>query len=109
MAESIRNDVTEGVDKQQREYLLRQQLEAIRKELGEGDGDVVAAMHVNDWDAGDVIKAAVESGAPVRVSLMNPAETTCRSPAAPPRSSMSPKRARSSAVMPRPPELCIVP
>ena len=42
VAESIRNDVTEGVDKQQREYLLRQQLEAIRKELGEGDGDVVA-------------------------------------------------------------------
>ena len=33
----IRADVTEGVDKQQREYLLRQQLEAIRKELGEGD------------------------------------------------------------------------
>lgn len=26
------------------------------------DGDVVAAMHANDWDAGDVIKAAVESG-----------------------------------------------
>ena len=42
VAESIRNDVTEGVDKQQREFLLRQQLEAIRKELGEGDGDVVA-------------------------------------------------------------------
>jgi len=38
----IRADVTEGVDKQQREYLLRQQLEAIRKELGEGDDDVVA-------------------------------------------------------------------
>ena len=42
VAESIRNDVTEGVDKQQREYLLRQQLAAIRKELGEGDDDVVA-------------------------------------------------------------------
>ena len=42
VAETIRNDVTEGVDRQQREYLLRQQLEAIRKELGEGDGDVVA-------------------------------------------------------------------
>src|SRR5688500_4212362 len=42
VAEPIRNDVTEGVDKQQREYLLRQQLEAIRKELGEGDGDIVA-------------------------------------------------------------------
>ena len=40
VAQSIRNDVTEGVDRQQREFLLRQQLEAIRKELGEGDGDV---------------------------------------------------------------------
>jgi ATP-dependent Lon protease len=38
----IRHDVTEGVDKQQREFLLRQQLSAIRKELGEGDEDVVA-------------------------------------------------------------------
>jgi ATP-dependent Lon protease len=37
----IRADVTEGVDKQQREYLLRQQLAAIRNELGEGDDDVV--------------------------------------------------------------------
>jgi ATP-dependent Lon protease len=37
----IRADVTEGVDKQQREYLLRQQLAAINKELGEGDDDVV--------------------------------------------------------------------
>jgi ATP-dependent Lon protease len=37
----IRADVTEGVDKQQREYLLRQQMAAIRRELGEGDDDVV--------------------------------------------------------------------
>ncbi len=37
--EQIRSDVTEGVEKQQREYLLRQQLAAIRKELGEDDGD----------------------------------------------------------------------
>ena len=36
----IRADVTEGVDKQQRDYLLRQQLAAIRKELGGGDDDV---------------------------------------------------------------------
>jgi ATP-dependent Lon protease len=41
VAETIRNDVTEGVDKQQRDYLLRQQLAAIRKELGEDDDDVV--------------------------------------------------------------------
>ena len=31
----IRDDVTEGMEKQQREYLLRQQMAAIRKELGE--------------------------------------------------------------------------
>jgi ATP-dependent Lon protease len=42
VAETIRNDVTEGMDRQQREFLLRQQLAAIRKELGEGDDDVVA-------------------------------------------------------------------
>jgi ATP-dependent Lon protease len=43
VATKIRNDVSDGVDKQQREYLLRQQLAAIRKELGEGDDDVAAS------------------------------------------------------------------
>src|SRR4029077_119514 len=33
VAESIRKDVTEGMEKQQREFLLRQQLAAVRKEL----------------------------------------------------------------------------
>jgi ATP-dependent Lon protease len=41
VAETIRNDVSEGMNKQQREFMLRQQLNAIRKELGEGDDDVV--------------------------------------------------------------------
>ncbi len=41
VTEQIRTDVTEGMDKHQREFLLRQQLAAIRKELGEGDDDVV--------------------------------------------------------------------
>jgi ATP-dependent Lon protease len=36
--ESIRKDVAEGMEKQQREFLLRQQLAAIRKELSELDG-----------------------------------------------------------------------
>ncbi|HET9601847.1 MAG TPA: endopeptidase La [Acidimicrobiales bacterium] len=40
--EQIRTDVTEGVEKQQREYLLRQQLAAIRKELGDDDADPAA-------------------------------------------------------------------
>ncbi|HCU96902.1 MAG TPA: endopeptidase La [Actinobacteria bacterium] len=39
VAETIRKDVTEGMEKQQREFLLRQQLAAVRKELGELTGD----------------------------------------------------------------------
>jgi ATP-dependent Lon protease len=41
VAETIRKDVTEGMEKQQKEFLLRQQLAAVRKELSEltGDGD----------------------------------------------------------------------
>ncbi len=39
MAETIQNDVREGMEKQQREFLLRQQLAAIRKELAGLDGE----------------------------------------------------------------------
>jgi ATP-dependent Lon protease len=38
VAETIGNDVREGMEKQQREFLLRQQLAAIRKELAALDG-----------------------------------------------------------------------
>ncbi|HEX6854910.1 MAG TPA: endopeptidase La [Streptosporangiaceae bacterium] len=38
VATTIENDVREGMEKQQREFLLRQQLAAIRKELAELDG-----------------------------------------------------------------------
>jgi ATP-dependent Lon protease len=37
----IRDDVEEGTAKQQREYILRRQLDSIRKELGEDDASVV--------------------------------------------------------------------
>ena len=37
----IREDVEEGATKQQREYILRRQMESIRKELGEDDASVV--------------------------------------------------------------------
>ena len=37
VSEKIGKDVREGMEKQQREFLLRQQLAAIRKELGEGE------------------------------------------------------------------------
>jgi ATP-dependent Lon protease len=39
VAETIRKDVQEGMEKTQREFLLRQQQEAIRKELAELNGD----------------------------------------------------------------------
>jgi ATP-dependent Lon protease len=39
LTEKIRTEVSSGMEQQQREFLLRQQLAAIRKELGEGDGD----------------------------------------------------------------------
>jgi ATP-dependent Lon protease len=41
LSEKIRNDVTEGLEDRQREFLLRQQMDAIRKELGEDDDDSV--------------------------------------------------------------------
>ncbi len=37
----IREDVNAGMEKQQREYLLRRQMDSIRKELGEDDASVV--------------------------------------------------------------------
>jgi ATP-dependent Lon protease len=57
----IRADVTEGVDKQQREYLLRQQLAAIRKELGEGDDDVVEQYRakISELDLPEKVSNAV--------------------------------------------------
>ncbi|MBV9660646.1 MAG: endopeptidase La [Acidimicrobiales bacterium] len=38
LKDRIRSDVAEGMERTQREYLLRQQLAAIRKELGETEG-----------------------------------------------------------------------
>jgi ATP-dependent Lon protease len=63
LRDRIRNDVTEGMEKTQREFLLRQQLAAIRKELGEGDGDEADERYrtwLADVDAPEGVKAAVE-------------------------------------------------
>ncbi|MET7438562.1 endopeptidase La [Streptomyces sp. NPDC004082] len=51
VAESIAKDVQEGVDKQQREFLLRRQLEAVRKELRELNGDSQDGEESDDYRA----------------------------------------------------------
>src|SRR5437667_452364 len=52
LKEKIRSDVAEGMEKTQREFLLRQQLEAIKKQLNEGGGDVVSTYRERVAKAG---------------------------------------------------------
>ncbi|SCD80129.1 ATP-dependent Lon protease [Streptomyces sp. TverLS-915] len=54
IAETIAKDVQDGVDKQQREFLLRRQLEAVRKELRELSGE-------DGEDESDDYRARVEA------------------------------------------------
>ncbi len=54
IAETIAKDVQDGVDKQQREFLLRRQLEAVRKELRELSGE-------DGEDGSDDYRARVEA------------------------------------------------
>ena len=48
----IREDVAEGAEKQQHEYLLRRQMDSIRKELGEDEGSVADEYRAKITDAG---------------------------------------------------------
>lgn len=62
LKDKIRTDVQEGMEKTQREFLLRQQLEAIKKELGEEDGDLATEYRRKIEDAGmpDAVRKEVE-------------------------------------------------
>src|SRR2546430_2679492 len=62
LKDKIRNEVQEGMEKRQREFLLRQQMEAIKKELGESDGDVAAEYRKKIEDAGmpEAVRKEVE-------------------------------------------------
>jgi ATP-dependent Lon protease len=53
LKDKIRTDVSEGMEKRQREFLLREQMSAIRKELGDdADGDVVEEYRAKIEQAG---------------------------------------------------------
>jgi ATP-dependent Lon protease len=62
LRERIRSEVAEGLDGQQREMLLRRQLDAIRKELGDDDADEVAGYRTRVADAQmpDTVRVAVD-------------------------------------------------
>ena len=62
LKERIQTDVADGMEKTQREFLLRQQMAAIRKELGEdGDGEGVVAEYRAKLDTlPEATRAAVE-------------------------------------------------
>jgi ATP-dependent Lon protease len=65
LRERIKNDVEEGMEKTQREFLLRRQLESIRKELGQlGSGDEDAPddyrSTLAERDLPDGVRTAVE-------------------------------------------------
>ena len=50
--QKIRDDVDSGAQKQQREYFLRKQMESIRKELGEDEGDLIGEYETKIAEAG---------------------------------------------------------
>jgi len=58
----IREDVESGAQKQQRDYFLRQQMDAIRKELGQNEGSVAEEYRTKIAAAGmpDTVKAQAE-------------------------------------------------
>src|SRR5437588_4532900 len=62
LKEKIRSEVAEGMEKTQREFLLRQQMEAIKKQLNEGGSDVVSTYRERVLKAGmpDAVRTEVE-------------------------------------------------
>src|SRR5258707_6356771 len=76
LKEKIRSDVAEGMEKTQREFLLRQQLEAIKKQLNEGGSDVVSTYRERIAKAGMpeavLVEVERELGRLERTSEQNP-------------------------------------
>jgi ATP-dependent Lon protease len=77
LQERIRHEVTDGMEAQQREFLLRQQLQAIRKELGDEDDEDGADAYrerVAAADLPEAVRTAVdrEIGRLERTGAQNP-------------------------------------
>src|SRR6478752_4006733 len=62
LKDRIRSEVTDGIDAQQREMLLRRQMDALRKELGESEDDAVGEYRARaaELDLPDAVRAAVD-------------------------------------------------
>jgi ATP-dependent Lon protease len=60
LKDKIRTEVAEGMQRNQREYILRQQLEAIRKELGEDGDENVTAEYRKKIDTAGMPEAVKE-------------------------------------------------
>ncbi len=62
MRKRIREDVESGAQKQQRDYFLRRQMDAIRKELGENEASVAEDYRKKIADAGmpDAVRQQAE-------------------------------------------------
>src|SRR5258705_255817 len=62
LKERIRSDVSDGMEKRQREFMLRQQMDAIRKELGEDADDVAGGYRARlaDLQMPLAVREAVE-------------------------------------------------
>jgi ATP-dependent Lon protease len=77
LKDKIRSEVADGIEQNQREYILRQQLDAIRKELGEDDEENVAEEYRKKVEAAGMPKAVKaqaerELGRLERTSPQNP-------------------------------------
>ncbi len=76
LKDKIRSEVNDGLEKRQREFYLRQQMEAIKKELGEDEGDVVGEYRkrIDETPFPDDVRKEVERelGRLERTSEQNP-------------------------------------
>ncbi|MDQ2997175.1 MAG: endopeptidase La [Chloroflexota bacterium] len=76
LGQQIQSQVQSGIDKNQREYLLREQMRAIRKELGDGDENAaeVDRLRAAIADAGMSAEAQSQAGRELdRLAQMPPA------------------------------------